>query len=250
MDNTAHSKTISDRSSMRADTSSDDLVGAVGPSWEDYDPFSEMSSDGEGRRTKWDIRRERTRNQILLAGREIFAARDETPRVEDIAKRAGISRAAFYLHFKSLEEVVVEVFKREILWQLRRYFSLTPDVVSSETKTTVWLKRFCASFRKEREYMMVINRALSLDNGNLAVVYDIRQKLILDLGRRLPELGIYKAGGAVDRTRMIRFSAITRELEDVSLNSAFDSMGEDFEDSIAMVAGDIISFVRSAPSKR
>ena len=98
--------------------------------------------------------------------------------------------------------------------------------------------------------MMVINRALSLDNGNLAVVYDIRQKLILDLGRRLPELGIYKAGGAVDRTRMIRFSAITRELEDVSLNSAFDSMGEDFEDSIAMVAGDIISFVRSAPSKR
>lgn len=53
----------------------------------------------------------RTRKLILHAGRELFADRDCTsPRVEDVARAAGVSRATFYLNFKSLDELVLTVF--------------------------------------------------------------------------------------------------------------------------------------------
>jgi AcrR family transcriptional regulator len=91
---------------------------------------------------------------ILHAGRDVFAQHGfRTPRVEDVARAAGISRATFYLHFDSLEELIQAVFEREVRYQLRRYRGLTAEVLANERAARGWLEHFFASFRRERQYI-------------------------------------------------------------------------------------------------
>ncbi len=53
------------------------------------------------------------RDALLDAARTEFARRGlERARVEDIARRAGISKGAFYLHFQSKEEAFREILQR------------------------------------------------------------------------------------------------------------------------------------------
>src|SRR5215207_5460365 len=90
---------------------------------------------------KGSLRKIRTRRAILSAGREIFASQaTQAARVEDVAKAAGISRTAFYLHFKSLEALMVAVFRREVRWQLRRYSGLDRAVLADRAAIAAWLR--------------------------------------------------------------------------------------------------------------
>jgi AcrR family transcriptional regulator len=54
-----------------------------------------------------------TRDALLDAARAEFARRGlDAARVEDIARRAGISKGAFYLHFRTKEEAFREIVQR------------------------------------------------------------------------------------------------------------------------------------------
>jgi len=59
-----------------------------------------------------DKQREETRRRVYLAALEVFR-RDgfSTCRIDDIAKRAEVSRAAFYFHFPSKEDVLLEMVR-------------------------------------------------------------------------------------------------------------------------------------------
>ncbi len=59
-----------------------------------------------------DRQREETRNRLYHAALEIFA-RDgvDRCRIEDIAQKAEVSRAAFYFHFPSKEDVLLELLR-------------------------------------------------------------------------------------------------------------------------------------------
>lgn len=199
-----------------------------------------------GRLTRWDLRRMRTRKLILHAGREVFADREcLSPRVEDVARAAGVSRAAFYLHFKSLDELVLAVFERETRWQLRRYRGLTSDVLSSERRARGWLERFFASFKSERRYMMIVYRALSADPGNMSIIFEGHQRVIRRLAARVPELKLLREDGSIDLTRAMELNFLLRRIEEMSLFSAFNAWTEGFEQALDQTARDLLRFARS-----
>ena len=217
---------------------SDDIFGEFSAAWEDMD--DEISLPAEivagNPKTKWDLRRIKTRRMILHAGREVFATRGtEAPKVEDVARAAGISRAGFYLHFKSLEELMLTVFRREVRWQLRRYRSLTADILSSERKFRGWLERFFASFRQERDYILIIYRTLSTDPSVMQIMFQEHDRMLLDMAQRIPQLGLLRADGTRNDKIFVRMHNLSRQIEDVSLYSAFNSWGGNLSLAIDLI---------------
>jgi AcrR family transcriptional regulator len=201
--------------------------------------------------TKWDLRKIRTRRLILRAGRELFAREGfDAPRVEDIARAAGVSRAAFYLHFKSIYEVVQAVFVREIRWQLRRYRSLDREILKSERRIRGWLERFTASFSAERQYVLIIFRAYAMDPANVLRVFEEHNLLIQRLARRVPELGMITASGELDPIRAIQLGGFLRRIETASLYSAYEVYPGGFSLVLDLLSKDLAEFVRSAPADR
>ena len=80
---------------------------------------------------------------LLRAAEEVFAEKGvDHAKVEDIARAAGISKGAFYLHFESKEEVlrqVVESFLGRMAAQLTLPMDLVPE--TPEELLQFWLER-------------------------------------------------------------------------------------------------------------
>ena len=234
---------------MAGGTSAEEGVADEARAWEDVIDEAAMPPESAdlARLTKWDLRKIRTRRLILHAGREVFAEKGfDAPKVEDVARTAGISRAAFYLHFKSLDELLSSIFHREMRWQLRRYRTLNWDILQNKRKLRGWLERFCASFRQERNYVLVLYRAFSVDPANMRTVYQDHEQLVQRLGRRIPQLRLSDANGAPDPVRVARLYAVIRLLEDVSLFTAFDSWIGPMDIAIDLVADQLHSFAMEA----
>ena len=213
--------------------------------WEDMlDPPEAESPDGEVRRlTKWDLRKIRTRRMILHAAREVFADRGFiAPRVEDVARAAGISRAAFYLHFKSPEDLIESLFEREVRWQLRRYRSLSSEILRNERRIRGWLELFFASFRQERQYFLIINRALSVNPTSMRIILRERERVLRNLGRRIPELRLFNPDGSPSRERMVEMHALASRIEDMSLSAAFDVWEMDFDLAVDLLVRAVMRF--------
>lgn len=207
------------------------------PEWVDIeDDSGALPGSADQKVTKWDLRKINTRRMILQAGREVFAERGyDAPKVEDVARAAGISRAAFYLHFKSLDELLEAIFRREMRWQLRRYQTLSWAILQDRDKTRAWIEGFCQSFRQERRYVLIMYRACSVDPANLQVVNQEHERVIAGLARRIPQLGLVGADGAPDLSRVTRFFAAIRLLEDVALYGAFDCWGASTEVALDLI---------------
>lgn len=217
------------------------------PSADDETAEDRLAGDGQ-RLTKWDLRKIRTRRLILHAGREVFAHRGfDSPRVEDVARAAGVSRAAFYLHFRSLEDLVLAVFEREVRWQLRRYRGLTAEVVTSERRARGWLERFFSSFRQERQYMLILYRALSTDPAYMTLIFDAHRKVLLHLAERVPVLRLLQPDGKQDAERIMEFHFLLRRIEEMSLYSAYDSWNDGFELALDLTARELVRFAGPQP---
>ncbi len=213
--------------------------------WEDMPDASrgEAPDGSQQRLTKWDLRKIHTRRMILHAAREVFADRGFiVPRVEDVARAAGISRAAFYLHFKSADDLIEALFEREVRWQLRRYRSLSSEIIRNERRMRGWLERFFASFRQERQYLLIINRALSVNPTSMGIILKERERVLLNLGRRVPELRLFNPDGSSSRERMIEMHALASRIEDLSLGAAFDVWGADFDLALDLLARALVRF--------
>lgn len=207
----------------------DDAFGEYSAAWEDM--LDEISIPAEitagAPMTKWDMRRIKTRRMILHAGREVFATRGpETPKVEDVARAAGISRAGFYLHFKSLEELMMAVFRREVRWQLRRWRTLTADILRNDRKLRGWLERFFASFRQERDYILIMYRTLSTDPSVIRIMFQEHDRMIQDMAQRIPQIGLLLDDGTRNDAMFTRIHNLARQIEDMSLYLAFNSWSD------------------------
>ncbi|MET0370074.1 MAG: helix-turn-helix domain-containing protein [Sphingobium sp.] len=212
-------------------------------------PPTEGRPAGSGRsekaKRKWQLRKVYTRRMLIRAGRELFADPGFTaPRVEDIASAVGISRAAFYLYFKSLEELVQAVFIREVTWQLRWHRALDATILADEALTLAWLEQVIANFRKERHYILINYRALSTNPELMSVTFEENSRLIARWARRLPTLRLLGPDGEIDPLRSVRLYSILRRIEDMALFAAFNAWNRHLELSLRLLAEDLVAFAR------
>lgn len=73
--------------------------------------------------------REFTRSKLIEAGIEVFAQRGYArATIDEIAERAGATRATFYLHFKSKSDLLPELMMRSAVHYQRIFHELSPVV--------------------------------------------------------------------------------------------------------------------------
>ncbi|MGA0274749.1 MAG: TetR/AcrR family transcriptional regulator [Dehalococcoidia bacterium] len=122
------------------------------------------------------IRREQTHKKLLEAARDLLEESGLDIRLEDVAKRAGVSRQAVYLHFKSRTGLLVELF--ELMDSILKY-----DVGSLIDKTPNGVELLQALVEQRVKYVskiypyasqLIANR--TGDDVSGRAVYEDRQK--------------------------------------------------------------------------
>jgi AcrR family transcriptional regulator len=123
-----------------------------------------------------------TRRKLLTAAREAFEESGYTKTSgEDIAMRAGASRATFYLHFggkyDALAEIVSEVHFTPVLELVETLDDIDiPDV----EHIRAWLGSFDAIYRRTRRIMRAWVQAGASDGASLRAVADEMRERFLD----------------------------------------------------------------------
>ena len=103
-----------------------------------------------------DKQREETRRRLYHAALEVFA-RDgvDSCRIEDIAQRAEVSRAAFYFHFPTKEDVLLQLLLEAEQPTVEALEALPPDA-SLDTYFKTLVEGFTASWEgTERSKLLI-----------------------------------------------------------------------------------------------
>lgn len=116
-----------------------------------------------------DRQREETRRRLYLAALEVFR-RDGVRgcRIDDIAQKAEVSRAAFYFHFPTKEHVLLELLAELEAPQARALTEL-PAQVSLEALLTTCVEQMAAVWQKEP---LLLPDAMSVSIRHTAVLED------------------------------------------------------------------------------
>lgn len=129
---------------------------------------------------KWRRRSDERPDEILDAALDEFNERGfDGTRVEDIARRAGISKAGVYLYFLSKEEILRELIEREIAPIARKMHELA-DAGTDDPLGT--LRALVAAF------------ATVMANPRLFAV----PRVVISVSARFPEIGAYYRENVVE----------------------------------------------------
>lgn len=137
-----------------------------------------------------DRQREETRRRLYLAALEVFR-RDGVAgcRIDDIAQKAEVSRAAFYFHFPTKEHVLLD-FLSEIEGPQAKALSELPSSTSFETLLTTSVELMAAGWQKEATLIVDVmgvsirNTAVLDDRDAGGPVRDVMTQRFKELGAR------------------------------------------------------------------
>ncbi|MGE0741782.1 MAG: TetR/AcrR family transcriptional regulator [Hyphomonadaceae bacterium] len=105
-----------------------------------------------------------TRARILKAARRAFAEDSYVAAsVEDIAVRAGVSRATFYLHYQSKEAVLRALLEEDVARQFALFDLFPSDGKRSRASIEAWIRRYLDGFRRRRDSVRLFNLVMALD---------------------------------------------------------------------------------------
>ncbi|MCW2850021.1 MAG: TetR family transcriptional regulator [Marmoricola sp.] len=105
-----------------------------------------------------------TRERLIAAATELFDSRgyvDTT--VDDIAQRAGSSRATFYLHFSGKAEVVDELWATTRVGVVDLFKELGTEVELTREWLGEWLGRTFDFYTGNRAHLLAIHQAIAVE---------------------------------------------------------------------------------------
>jgi AcrR family transcriptional regulator len=157
--------------------------------------------------------RRMSRRRLIDAARELCAAgRYLSCSVSDIADKAELSRAAFYLHFKSKEDLLKAVMSEQLDWYVNQHNTITEKRASSTDGVISWLKQFVDGFRNAGELLVQFWRA-SPTRVIVRQQQANRMKGVEALGHRIPALRMFRQDGSIDPDRQRRVLLYIYQLE-------------------------------------
>ncbi|NLU82786.1 TetR/AcrR family transcriptional regulator [Rhodococcus sp. HNM0569] len=126
-----------------------------------------------------------TRAGLVAAARDLFAEHGYAPvRIEDIARRAGCSRAAFYLHFPDKMTVLRAVSADSMHPRAAELYADLDRVLTTESKAefTAWIEAAVDWFDRHRTLLPAWDQAVALEPGFTPVA----RQAIADLSDAMP----------------------------------------------------------------
>jgi AcrR family transcriptional regulator len=128
-----------------------------------------------------------TRSAIISAAREVLLEKGyAATRVEDIIKRAGISRPTFYRHFSDKFEVAKAYHAQSGDSTLGPWGALADIDVTDLAAIRVWLENLLDTFAQRRDEMIVWSEMSAIEPNYLMRVPRQMPALIEMLGKRIP----------------------------------------------------------------
>jgi AcrR family transcriptional regulator len=187
------------------------------------------------RRPRADQRR-LSRQRLIDAARQMCAeGRFLSCAVSDIAAKAAISRAGFYLHFKSKEDLLGAVMSDQLDWYVNQHNTMTEARAASLDGIVGWLRQFVAGFRNAGELLVQFWMA----NPTLEIIRQQqanRMKGVEALGHRIPALGMFGPDGAVDADRQRRVLLYVYQLEQACMAAAYGEDRAETEATLLLLA--------------
>ena len=191
-------------------------------------------------------KRENTRARLIRAGRKLFFTRDYSSiSVDQIAKEAGFTRAAFYLHFASKDELVAvimlnEAHRSEPLFQ---WFESHPRDLES---MAAFVRAFVASgsefWAARLFHVAALQSPVALD-----AYKQNRQRLMAVMGKGFPAFLPPRDDSADERERAVRATLVLVALEQLSIRE-YALIDHAFgEAMVARIAQDMLELDRAYP---
>ena len=166
----------------------------------------------------------------------------QTVSVDEIARRAGLSRAAYYLHFKSKDDLLTELLEDQLDRFERNFASLSGKRAEARSGVVAWLKEFVQFYAEAQE----LNALYWLKSNEWRQVHFHARRLsaIRMLGNNVPRLKLFDKEGSIDKRRQIELLLFSYQVEHAT--STIASVGEQIDgDSILEeLAGKFLELVR------
>ena len=156
--------------------------------------------------------RELTRKRLLDAVREVLEETDyAAATVEEIVRRAGASRATFYVHFRSKGEAAAALLDRVTPSDRGAYASL-PEAVRTRAGLRRWLEQSLGWYASHARLLAALNEAMAVEG----TVAERRSAAVERLVEALPEY--LEDCGDPARAR-VRLQLLLRQFHQVAMDT-------------------------------
>jgi AcrR family transcriptional regulator len=123
--------------------------------------------------------------RIRTAARKVFYTKGFFPAsVEEIAEKAGVSRATVYLYYRSKDEMLLDLMRQDLEYQLEIYAELVTVKRISLAAVRKWLLRLRGEQEERRNSLNLFWAGANLQTDILDPVYRHHDNIIATLGRR------------------------------------------------------------------
>ncbi|MCJ2180302.1 TetR/AcrR family transcriptional regulator [Novosphingobium album (ex Hu et al. 2023)] len=123
--------------------------------------------------------------RIRAAARKVFYAKGFFPAsVEEIAEKAGVSRATVYLYYRSKDEMLLDLMRQDLEYQLEIYAELVTVKRISLAAVRKWLLRLRGEQEERRNSLNLFWAGANLQTDIRDPVFQHHDNIIATLGRR------------------------------------------------------------------
>lgn len=186
-----------------------------------------------------------TLDKIRISTREVFYEKGfYAASVEEIASRAGLSRATVYLHFRGKDELLFDLIKEDLAYQLGLYRELASIDRITLAAIKEWLTYFRAEIDERRSSLDLFSIGGLIDMNQMIVVGQHRDNIISILGRRFPGFDIEALGGDLREIRRAECYLIIFIIEGIAINFSKTPVMPDIRTGIDIVAHKLLTFIR------
>jgi len=191
--------------------------------------------------------KELTRRRIIAAARQCFVDSGVAEAsFNEIARRAGVSRATVYLHFAGKDALLVAILADD--WEAqRRLFAAVPRPDRADFRKALvdWLLRMQRAYRARTDSFGLYSKAIAHDQHSASLMRDQRHALMAELARWLP---MFDLSGADARHR-VRAHLVLARIETFCLLSLEERWDEEVLPGAEIVADDIIALLNTSPAR-
>lgn len=200
-------------------------------------------------RTKRDTARPATKPTIARirnSARKVFYEKGFFPAsVEEIAEVAGVSRATVYLYYRSKEEMLLELMRQDLEYQIEIYAELVGVKRLSLAAVRAWLIRLRGDLDERRMSLNLFWSGAAMEANHLDPIYRHRDDIIAVLGRRFKGFDLDALARADREPQRIKCYMMLFIVEGTTVQLIEGSPGPNVKASVEVVARTLLHFLET-----
>lgn len=182
--------------------------------------------------------------RIRAAARKVFYAKGFFPAsVEEIAEKAGVSRATIYLYYRSKDEMLLDLMRQDLECQIEIYAELVTVKRVSLTSVRKWLVRLRGEQDERRASLNLFWAGANLLTDILDPVYRHHDNIIATLGRRFPGFDLDALPPARREQQRIKCYMMLFMIEGATVQITEDGPGPAVNKAIDQLSRSLLHFL-------